>query len=67
MVRAERTGAQAERTALIKAWQDEMKTTAQKDRLPFPLWLQSQGFGGASAGATAEGRGPYNPNEFRLR
>ncbi len=53
MIRAERTGSQAERTALIKAWQDESKITPADKRLPFPVWLQTQGFGGApTTGAT---------------
>jgi hypothetical protein len=53
MTRAERTGSQAERTALIKAWQDESKITPADKRLPFPVWLQTQGFGGApTTGAT---------------
>jgi hypothetical protein len=53
MTRAERTGSQAERTALIKAWQDESKITPPDKRLPFPVWLQTQGFGGApTTGAT---------------
>jgi hypothetical protein len=52
MVRAERTGTQAERTALIKAWQDEMKITPADKRLPFPVWLQTQGFSGAPTSTT---------------
>ena len=64
MIRAERTGSQAERTALIKAWQDESKITPADKRLPFPVWLQTQGFGG---GMPTEGgaREPYDPNKFR--